>query len=287
MNVVDIFAGAGGFSRGFELEGYKIVVAIDNFKPVAETYKTNFPETEVIVRDVKLVTGKEIERICGDVEVLIGSPPCEPFTSANVKRFPKPEDRLYIDKRGQLTLHFIRLVKELKPKIFIMENVPKILELKEALVREFRRRSMRVTCVMSLDARNIIHPNLLEWASGNLVITELSGKAEHVNLGGGDKIGGMSLLLICPATANTISKIANGINDTPVTTFASMAMGSNIPMIIVPAMHSSLYRNPILGENIEKLKGIGVEFLGPVMDEGKAKICSNNDIIKSVIERLK
>ncbi len=139
MDVVDLFAGAGGFSRGFELEGFRVIIAVENFKPVAETYKTNFPETEVIVRDIKLVTGKEIERICGDVEVLIGSPPCEPFTSANAKRFPKPEDRLYVDKRGQLTLHFIRLVKELKPKIFIMENVPKIMELKDALIKEFRK----------------------------------------------------------------------------------------------------------------------------------------------------
>ncbi len=139
MNVVDLFAGAGGFSRGFESEGFKVVVAVENFKPVAETYKTNFPETEVIVRDVKLVTGKEIERICGDVDVLIGSPPCEPFTSANAKRFPKPEDRLYVDKRGQLTLHFIRLVKELKPRIFVMENVPKITELRGALINEFKK----------------------------------------------------------------------------------------------------------------------------------------------------
>ncbi len=139
MEVVDLFAGAGGFSRGFELEGFRVVVAVENFKPVAETYKTNFPETEVIVKDIKLVTGEEIERICGDVEILIGSPPCEPFTSANVKRFPKPEDRLYVDKRGQLTLHFIRLVKELKPKIFIMENVPKIMDLKNALTREFKK----------------------------------------------------------------------------------------------------------------------------------------------------
>jgi DNA (cytosine-5)-methyltransferase 1 len=139
MKVVDLFAGAGGFSRGFEQAGFEVVVAVENFKPVAETYKTNFPDTEVIVRDIQLVTAKEIERICGDVEVLIGSPPCEPFTGANARRLPKPEDRLYVDKRGQLTLHFIRLVKELKPKVFVMENVPKIMELKQALVREFRK----------------------------------------------------------------------------------------------------------------------------------------------------
>ncbi|HIP57808.1 MAG TPA: DNA cytosine methyltransferase [Archaeoglobus profundus] len=139
MNVVDLFAGAGGFSRGFEQAKFEVVVAVDNFKPVAETYKQNFPRTEVIVKDIQLITGEEIKRICGDVDILIGSPPCEPFTGANVKRLPRPEDRLYRDRRGQLTLHFIRLVKELKPKVFIMENVPRILELKHALVKEFRK----------------------------------------------------------------------------------------------------------------------------------------------------
>jgi len=81
--LVDIFAGAGGFSRGFSQTGFKIAVAAENFRPVAETYKLNFPETEVILKEVKLVTEKEIERIYGDVDVVVGSPPCEPFTGAN------------------------------------------------------------------------------------------------------------------------------------------------------------------------------------------------------------
>ena len=138
MNVVDLFAGAGGFSRGFEIEGFKLVVAVENFKPVANTYKYNFPEVEVLVKDIKEVTGEEIIRICGDVDVLIGSPPCDPFTKANPMAL-RPEDRLYKDKRVILTLHYIRLVKEINPKIFIMENVPGILELKKALIREFRK----------------------------------------------------------------------------------------------------------------------------------------------------
>ena len=63
MNVVDVFAGCGGFSRGFKEEGFELVVAIENFKPVAETYKANFPYVEVIVKDVKEVSGEEIERV--------------------------------------------------------------------------------------------------------------------------------------------------------------------------------------------------------------------------------
>ena len=138
MNVVDLFAGAGGFSRGFELAGFELVVAVENFKPVANTYMQNFPNTEIIVKDIKEVRGDEIIKICGDVDVLIGSPPCEPFTKAN-PMILKSRDRLYKDKRGILTLHFIRLVKELKPKIFVMENVPGILKLKRALINEFKK----------------------------------------------------------------------------------------------------------------------------------------------------
>ncbi len=159
MNVVDVFAGCGGFSRGFKEEGFELVVAIENFKPVAETYKTNFPEAEVIVKDVKEVYGNEIKRICGDVDVLIGSPPCEPFTSINLRRMRIPEDRLYRDKRGQLVLHFIRLVKELKPKVFIMENVPQILELRNAIEREFRKIGVYRIYFNILKAQNYGNPS--------------------------------------------------------------------------------------------------------------------------------
>lgn len=150
------------------------------------------------------------------------------------------------------------------------------------LVREFRRKGFRITCIMSQASMNIIHPDVLEWASENSVISELTGKAEHVTL-----IKDASLLLICPATANTISKIANGIADTVVTTFACSALGSGIPIIIVPAMHSSLYKNPFLLENMEKLSKAGVGFLKPRMGEGKAKISSNEDILKKVMKKLR
>ncbi len=159
MNVVDVFAGCGGFSRGFKEEGFELVVAIENFKPVAETYKTNFPEVDVIVKDVKEVSGKEVGRICGDVDVLIGSPPCEPFTSVNLRRMKKPEDRLYRDKRGQLVLHFVRLVKELRPKVFVMENVPQILELRNAIEREFRKIGVYKIYFNVLKAQNYGNPS--------------------------------------------------------------------------------------------------------------------------------
>ncbi len=158
MNVVDIFAGAGGFSRGFELAGFELVVAVENFKPVANTYKHNFPNTEVLVKDVKEVRGDEILRICGDIDVLIGSPPCEPFTKAN-PMILKPEDRLYKDKRGILTLHFIRFVKELKPRIFVMENVLGILDIKQTLIKEFKKIGYEKIYFNVLKAENYGNPS--------------------------------------------------------------------------------------------------------------------------------
>jgi DNA (cytosine-5)-methyltransferase 1 len=71
----------------------------------------------------------------------------------------KPEDRLYRDKRGQLVLHFIRLVKELKPKVFVMENVPQILELRNAIEREFRKIGVYRIYFNILKAQNYGNPS--------------------------------------------------------------------------------------------------------------------------------
>jgi len=94
------------------------------------------------------------------------------------------------------------------------------------------------------------------------------------------------LILIVPATANTIGKIAHGIDDTPVTTFATTAIGSNIPVIIVPAMHESMYNHPGVTDNIRKLKSWGIRFIDPHLEEGVAKIASNDVIVLNVERAL-
>lgn len=147
------------------------------------------------------------------------------------------------------------------------------------------RHGGEVFAVMSPSACNIIHPNLMEWATGNRVITHLTGQVEHVSLGG-DSPGHADVILVAPATANTISKIANGIDDTPVTTVVSTAFGASLPILIVPAMHETLYRHSIVLENIEKLKSHGVVFIGPRMEEGKAKIARTDSIVSKVIDIL-
>jgi len=140
------------------------------------------------------------------------------------------------------------------------------------LARELMRHGSEVICVMSKAARNIIQPQALECITGKRTITEITGMCEHIEYCG-DYDGKVDLLLISPATANTLSKIACGIDDSVITTFASTALGSGIPIFIAPAMHNSMYNNPYVSENLEKLKkNSNIKIIEPKVEEGKAKL---------------
>ena len=153
------------------------------------------------------------------------------------------------------------------------------------IARELMRHGADVYAVTSPSTEKMVGADLLEWATGNPVVTNLTGKLEHIALGGKSE-GHADLVLVAPATANTIGKLATGIDDTPVTTVAATAIGSRIPVLIAPAMHEPLYDHPIVQENISRLKKIGVEFIEPEVLEGKAKIASTEKIVRSVISRF-
>ncbi|NJF24840.1 bifunctional phosphopantothenoylcysteine decarboxylase/phosphopantothenate--cysteine ligase CoaBC [Thermococcus sp. Bubb.Bath] len=152
------------------------------------------------------------------------------------------------------------------------------------LARELIRHGAEVHAVMSENAQKIIHPYAMEFATGNPIVTEITGFIEHVELAG-EHENKADLVLVCPATANTISKIACGIDDTPVTTVVTTAF-AHTPIMIAPAMHSTMYDHPIVKENIEKLKKLGVEFIQPRFEEGKAKVASIEEITYHVIRKL-
>ena len=173
------------------------------------------------------------------------------------------------------------------------------------LARELIRYGGDVYPVMTAAARKIIHPDALFFATGHQPVTELTGAVEHVELCGEESE--TDLLLIAPATANTISKIAAGIDDTPVTTFATTAIGSGIPVLIVPAMHGSMYNHPKVKKNIEALKELGlavdrnrgsehgylnlptlprITITGIRDEEGKAKLLNTEEIVAEVIHLL-
>ncbi len=134
------------------------------------------------------------------------------------------------------------------------------------LSRELMRRGAEVYVVLSKEASRLVTPAMWEWATGNKPFTEFSGELGHISLA---KIG--SGMIIAPATANTISKLAYGISDTPVTLVAQVMLGMGKKIIVVPAMHEPMYRSPTLRRAIEVCRENGVFFLDPVLEEGKAK----------------
>lgn len=148
------------------------------------------------------------------------------------------------------------------------------------LIRGFVRHGAEVHVVMSKSVEKFMSKDYFLWASGNEVITKLSGELEHVRLA---NYNTSDLIVVYPCTANTIGKFANGIDDTPVTSVLSIALGSSIPIIIAPAMHEAMYHNTIIKSNIRKLETIGVKFSMPVLEEDKAKVAPIDLVISQGI----
>ena len=148
------------------------------------------------------------------------------------------------------------------------------------LAHELRRQGANVRALMSDSARGIIHPWALEFATDRDVVTEITGRVEHVDLCGRE--GWADVLLIAPATANTVGKIAGAVDDTPVTTAATTALGADVPVVIAPAMHEPMYDHPGVLDAIDRVESWGVDFVDPRIEEGKAKIAIEEAIVTSL-----
>lgn len=117
MNVISLFSGCGGLDLGFERAGFDIPVANEFDSKIWETFKVNHPKTKLIEGDVRKVTKEDIESIFdGEVDGIIGGPPCQSWSEAGALRGIE-------DERGQLFFDYIRILKEFKPKFFLAENV--------------------------------------------------------------------------------------------------------------------------------------------------------------------
>lgn len=116
---IDLFAGAGGLSLGFEAAGFDIVAAVEIDPIHCAAHKFNFPHTATVCKSVVDVTGDELRKLAGigkkDLDVLFGGAPCQGFSLIGKRALDDP--------RNQLVHHFVRLVKELRPKYFVFENV--------------------------------------------------------------------------------------------------------------------------------------------------------------------
>lgn len=121
MKICDLFAGAGGLSLGFHLAGYNTVFYNDIFQQAVDTFKRNFPEVIINSDPIQNLDPEfildEARIMPGELDVLVGGPPCQGF-SINA-----PERRKD-DPRNHLFSHFIRILIGLRPKMFVLENVP-------------------------------------------------------------------------------------------------------------------------------------------------------------------
>jgi phosphopantothenoylcysteine decarboxylase/phosphopantothenate--cysteine ligase len=152
------------------------------------------------------------------------------------------------------------------------------------LSRLLMRNGAEVYPVMSKSTESkLLTKEILDWATGNKTVTELTSRLEHISLA---NYGKSDLILVYPCTANTLGKFANGIEDSPVTTVLSVGFGSRIPIVIAPAMHEAMYENVIITENIQKLKSLGVSILEPSISEDKAKVISADSVVRFVINKI-
>ena len=150
------------------------------------------------------------------------------------------------------------------------------------LARLLMRHGADVTCVTSDAVTKLVQPDYFKWATGNEVITKLTGELEHIRLADYNQ---SDLIIVYPATANTLGKLANGIDDTPISTVLTVGFGSKIPILMCLAMHAAMYDNAAVKKNVEFLKN-KIEFLTPQMIEGKAKATEPEDVLEYVLRKF-
>lgn len=121
--IIDLFAGCGGLSTGFEMAGYEVVLALEKDEWASETYRFNHKKTKVITADITCITDIEsLVKPFGEIEGVIGGPPCQGFSLSGNRDKKDPRNSLFMD--------FVRFVSFIKPKFFVMENVPGILSMR-------------------------------------------------------------------------------------------------------------------------------------------------------------
>lgn len=148
---LDLFSGAGGFSLGMEQSGVEVVVAIEYDEKIANTYKANHPNTFMINEDIKKVPASIDDEIFDkdkqqmvvedffikknkSIDIIFGGPPCQGFSMAGTRI--RKNGSFFEDERNLLFTEFIRMVEKLRPKVFIIENVPGILSYDKGNVRK-------------------------------------------------------------------------------------------------------------------------------------------------------
>ncbi len=157
------------------------------------------------------------------------------------------------------------------------------------IVSRLKKLRANVEVIMTSGATEFVTPLTFQTMSGNKVHREMFGEVKNYDVEHISLAQKADIILIAPATANTIGKIANGIADNLLTT---VVMASTAKIIFAPAMNTMMYRNPIVKDNIEKLKNLGYEFIQPGTgllacgDYGEGKMAEPVDIVEYVLSSL-
>lgn len=138
LNALDLFAGAGGFSAGVEQAGIKVIAAVEFNPQIAKTYEHNHPGTKMLVDDIKNISAETIKSIFDEqavkCNIIFGGPPCQGFSMAGNRIRSKVS--FLEDARNYLFKEYIRMVETLLPDVFVIENVPGILNYNDGAVKE-------------------------------------------------------------------------------------------------------------------------------------------------------
>lgn len=130
INAIDLFCGCGGLSYGFECAGVNILLGIDNDATALKAFENNHKNAKTICGDITTTTLSDIKERIGDkkIDLIIGGPPCQGMSLSGPRKFDDPRNKLY--------LSYIRLVEEIRPEAFVIENVPGLVGLFKGQIKD-------------------------------------------------------------------------------------------------------------------------------------------------------
>lgn len=153
------------------------------------------------------------------------------------------------------------------------------------IISILKREGAHVDVIMTKNATEFITPLTIETLSKNKVVVDMFGEKDYVEVEHISLAQKADLTLVVPATANIIGKVANGIADDMLST---TIMATPKPVVFAPAMNNEMYNNPIVQDNIQKLRRYGYEFVEPVVGnlacgyQGVGKLAKKETIIEFV-----
>ena len=152
--VMDLFSGAGGFLLGFEKEGFDIILSTEFDEDCEKVHKINRPNIPFVRADIRTLSNEKIDELLNGqtVDVLIGGPPCQGFSTIGNRVSSDPERRTKYDPRNDLFREYIRILNHLQPKVFVMENVKGIKTrdggtIFEEIQRQFKETGYDFNCI--------------------------------------------------------------------------------------------------------------------------------------------